>query len=130
MDLCQPGRHSSFLVTRRIRSKFQMAKTLLSTNACFLELILFPFYLLTQMQALISMLHHYISMASNLIKNFEYRRCVLCGKKRVAPINRNPLRYPRHGACPLCTRLDDFEEQMKRYREKAKDLRYVNTPTS
>jgi|GEM_PF-5894659 hypothetical protein len=130
MDLCQPGRHTSFLVARRIRSKFQMAKTLLSTNACFLELILFPFYLLTQMQALISMLHHYISMASNLIKNFEYRRCVLCGKKRVAPINRNPLRYHRYGACPSCTRLDDFEEQMKRYREKAKDLRYVNTPTS
>jgi hypothetical protein len=72
----------------------------------------------------------YISMASNLIKNFEYRRCVLCGKKRVAPINRNPLRYHRYGACPSCTRLDDFEEQMKRYREKAKDLRYVNTPTS
>lgn len=82
------------------------------------------------MQALISMLHHYISMASNPIKNFEYRRCVLCGKKKVAPINRNPLRYPRYGACPSCTRLDDFEEQMKRYREKAKDLRYVNTPTS
>lgn len=107
-----------------------MVKSLVSTNACLLELIPIPFYLLTQMQALISMLHHHMSMASSLIKNFEYRRCVLCGKKRVAPINRNPLRYPRYGACPSCTRLDDFEEQMKRYKEKAKDLRYVNTPTS
>ena len=130
MDLCQPGQHTSFLITRRIRSKFQMAKTLLSTSARLLELISILFYPSTQRQALISMLHHYISMASNLIRNFEYRRCVLCGKKRVAPINRNPLRYPRYGACPSCTRLEDFEEQMKRYREKAKDLRYVNTPTS
>jgi hypothetical protein len=68
-------------------------------------------------------------MPINPMKNIEYRCCVLCGKKRVAPINRNPLRYPKYGACPTCKGLNDFEEQMKRYKEKAKTLRYVNTPT-
>jgi len=63
------------------------------------------------------------------MKNIEYRSCVLCGMKRVAPINRNPLRYARYGACPSCKGLNDFEEQMERYKEKAKTLRYVNTPT-
>ncbi len=68
-------------------------------------------------------------MASNPMKNIPYSRCVLCGKKRVAATNRTPLRYPRYGACPSCTKLEDFEEQMKRYKEKAKGIRYVNTAT-
>jgi len=67
-------------------------------------------------------------MVSSSMKNIEYRCCVLCGRKRVAPINRNPLRYPRYGACPSCARLNDFEERMKRYKEKSRELRYVNTP--
>jgi hypothetical protein len=62
------------------------------------------------------------------MKNIEYRRCIICGRKRVAPTNRNPLRYPRLGACHSYTGVDDFEEQMKRYKEKAKELRYINTP--
>jgi hypothetical protein len=63
------------------------------------------------------------------MKNIEYRYCVLCGKKRVAPNTRNPLRYPKHGACPACVKSEDFEEQMKRYKEN-KGLRYVNTTSS
>ena len=78
---------------------------------------------------LLRKLGQYVLMLSNSMTNIEYRRCILCGRKRVAPINRNPLKYPRLGACPSCTRLDDFEEQMKRYKEKAKELRYINTPT-
>ena len=83
-----------------------------------------PFYL-----NFIKFLDQYNPMPISPMQNIEYRCCVLCGKKRVAPINRNPLRYSKYGACPTCRRLNDFEEQMKRYKEKAKTLRYVNTST-
>lgn len=63
------------------------------------------------------------------MKEVEYHKCVLCGEKRVAPNSRNPLRYSKHGVCPACTRLTDFEERMKRYKE-SKGLRYVNTTLS
>ena len=43
------------------------------------------------------------------MQNIEYRCCVLCGKKRVAPINRNPPRYPKYGACPMFKIKSDFE---------------------
>ncbi len=62
------------------------------------------------------------------MKNIEYRYCILCGKNRVGPIDRNPLKYHNYGVCPTCKGLNDFEEKMKRYK-KAKTLRYVSTPT-
>ena len=66
-------------------------------------------------------------MASDSMKNNNYHCCVLCGKKRVAPTNQNPLKYPKYSACPACSRLKDFEERMDRYKEKVKGLRYANT---
>ena len=68
-------------------------------------------------------------MVASSMKNFQYRSCVLCGKRRVGPNNRNPLCYPEDGACRACTRLSDFEEQMKRYKEHT-GLRYLNTTSS
>jgi hypothetical protein len=48
-----------------------------------------------------------------VMKGMQYRKCILCGKNKVAPISRTPLRYPKKGVCAACTRSPDFDKKMK-----------------
>ena len=47
------------------------------------------------------------------MKRLEFKECVLCGRKVVAPTSMDPLSYPKNGVCPACTKLPDFDEIMK-----------------
>ena len=55
-------------------------------------------------------------MAENKsMKGLEYKECVLCGRKAVAPTGMDPLTYPKNGVCPACTKLPDLDEIMKNF---------------